>query len=76
MSYNEDNGEVREIPSFEPWMGIVGLAFVPALATVFAPAHLDMPLIGVAAVVLVVAGGALGMQTARRKREQKTGAVP
>ncbi len=52
--YHSPDAEAH-YPRFEPWLAVLGTAFIPAVLVVYVPDAFHLPLIGVTA-LLVIAG--------------------
>ena len=65
MSEYEKSHE--DIPRFEPWLGVMAAAFVPAVGTLYLPSHYLPPLI-VVTVALFIAGLAMLRRQTNQKR--------
>lgn len=68
MSKHEATPEIHhdDIPRFEPWLGVMGTAFIPVAASIYF-ASLLVPLLATTAALFVAGLVMLRVQTRRRQ---------
>ena len=69
---NLENHHDDGIPRFEPWLGVMAVALLPAILTVLLPGQYLIPLVTVAAALFTASLLMLRRQTQRRRLHRET----
>lgn len=68
---NYENSHDDDMPRFEPWLGVMAGAFIPAIAASYLPPSFLSALVGIAIALFAAGLVMLRRQTSRRVRDRR-----